>query len=112
METATHIQDIINDVYEKYKDVDDGAVATYIPELAKVNPDDFGICLATVDGQVFCAGAWQKEFTIQSICKPFAFQMALEKHGREATLQRVGVEPSGDAIPSSFIRKPRGPTTQ
>lgn len=100
METTTHIQAIINDIYEKYKDVDDGGVATYIPELAKANPDDFGICLATVDGQVFCAGDWQKEFTIQSMCKPFAFQMALEKHGREATLERVGVEPSGDAFNS------------
>lgn len=100
MATTTEIQDIIDGVYEKYKDVDEGAVATYIPELAKANPDDFGICLATVDGQVFCAGDWQKEFTIQSMCKPFAFQMALEQHGREATLKRVGVEPSGDAFNS------------
>jgi glutaminase len=100
MPTTTRIQEIIDNLYEKYKDVDDGAVATYIPELAKANPDDFGICLATVDGQIFSAGAWQKEFTIQSMCKPFAFQMALERHGREATLQRVGVEPSGDAFNS------------
>jgi glutaminase len=100
MTTTTEIQEIIDGVYEKYKDIDEGTVATYIPELAKADPNDFGICLATVDGQVYTAGDWQKEFTIQSMCKPFAFQMALEKHGREATLKRVGVEPSGDVFNS------------
>jgi glutaminase len=49
-------------------------VATYIPELGKANPDHFGICLATVDGQSFCAGDCDEEFTIQSICKPLLFK--------------------------------------
>src|SRR5258708_40181623 len=98
--TATQIQEIINGIYEKYKGVDEGAVATYIPELGKANPNDFGICLVTVDGQVFTAGDWEMEFTIQSMCKPFAFQMALEQHGVEKTLRHVGVEPSGDAFNS------------
>jgi glutaminase len=100
MTTTTQIQEIIDGVYEKFKDIDEGTVATYIPELAKADPNDFGICLATVDGQVYTAGDWRKEFTIQSMCKPFAFQMALEKHGREATPKRVGVEPSGDVFNS------------
>ncbi|HSP68004.1 MAG TPA: glutaminase A [Bryobacteraceae bacterium] len=94
----THLQELVQATYEKFKSVDDGQVATYIPELGKANPDHFGICLATVDGKVICAGDWQQEFTIQSICKPFAFQMALEEHGRERTLKHVGVEPSGDAF--------------
>jgi len=100
MGTVTQIQEIVDNLYEKYKDIQDGEVATYIPELAKADPNDFGICLATVDGQIFTAGDWDKEFTIQSMCKPFAFQMALERHGRDATLERVGVEPSGDAFNS------------
>jgi len=94
----TQLQEIVQETYEKFKNVDDGQIATYIPELGKANPDHFGICLATVDGQIFCAGDWEQEFTIQSICKPFAFQMALEEHGRERTLKHVGVEPSGDAF--------------
>jgi len=94
------IQQIIDYVYEKYKDIEDGDVATYIPELAKANPKHFGICLATVDGQVFRAGDWDQEFTIQSMCKPFAFQMALEQWGMQETLKRVGIEPSGDAFNS------------
>jgi len=95
---TTQLQDIVQETYEKFKNVDDGQVATYIPELGKANPEHFGICVATVDGKVFCAGDWEQEFTIQSICKPFAFQMALEEHGRERTLKHVGVEPSGDAF--------------
>jgi glutaminase len=94
------IQKIVNAIYEKYKDVDDGDVATYIPELAKADPIDFGICLATVDGQIFRAGDWDREFTIQSMCKPFAFQMALQQWGMPETLKHVGIEPSGDAFNS------------
>lgn len=97
---GTQIQKVIDSIYEKYRYVDDGSVATYIPELAKSNPKHFGICLATAEGQVFTAGNWDQEFTIQSMCKPFAFQLALEKHGAEKTLQHVGVEPSGEAFNS------------
>jgi len=97
---GSEIQEIVDELYEKYKNVDDGAVATYIPELGKADPKHFGICLATVDGHVFRAGDCDKEFTIQSMCKPFAFQMALEQCGIEETLKHVGVEPSGDAFNS------------
>jgi glutaminase len=94
------IQKIVESIYEKYKNVDDGAVATYIPELSKADARHFGICVMTVDGHIFRAGDWDKEFTIQSMCKPFAFQMALEQCGLKETLTRVGVEPSGDAFNS------------
>lgn len=97
---GSQLQKVLDDLYEKYKDIDDGEVATYIPELGKANPRDFGICLATAEGQLFTAGDWEKEFTIQSMCKPFAFLMALERHGIEETLRHVGVEPSGDAFNS------------
>jgi len=100
MTTATHIQETLQTVYEKYKDVNEGEVATYIPELAKAKPDNFSICLATVDGQVFSVGDWKREFTIQSVCTPFAFLMALEEFGRDAVLEKVCVEPSGDAFNS------------
>ena len=96
----SQIQKVIDDIYHKYKNVDDGAVATYIPELGKANPNHFGICLATIEGHVFTAGDWEQEFTIQSLCKPFAFQLALEKHGPQKTLQHVGLEPSGEAFNS------------
>lgn len=94
------IQDIVDLTYEKFGNVNEGEVATYIPELGKVDPAGFAICIATVDGQVFSAGDWSHEFTIQSVAKPFAYQIALEELGREHTLARVGVEPSGDAFNS------------
>lgn len=97
---AKRLQSVVDQIYARFKDVDDGAVATYIPELGKANPKDFGICLATVDGQVFTAGDWEKEFTIQSMCKPFAFQMALERLDTDEVLKHVGVEPSGEAFNS------------
>ena len=97
---AERIQEVLDNIYEKYRNVDDGAVATYIPELGKADPKDFGICLVTADGRIFRAGDCDKEFTIQSMCKPFAFQMALERHGVAETLQYVGVEPSGDPFNS------------
>lgn len=97
---GSQIQKIIDGIHNKYRNVEDGTVATYIPELGKANPNHFGICLATVEGQVFTAGDWDTEFTIQSMCKPFAFQLALEQHGAEKTLKHVGVEPSGEAFNS------------
>lgn len=97
---ASRLQDVIDRIYEKYKNVEDGTVATYIPELGKANPDHFGICLTTAGGRIFRAGDYDKEFTIQSMCKPFAFQMALEQCGVEEVVKRVGVEPSGDAFNS------------
>ena len=106
MSTFREIETIVQKIHQKYRGIDEGDVATYIPELAKADPRHFGICLATVDGRVVCAGDWEHEFTIQSICKPFAFQMALEEHGRDKTLQHVGVEPSGDAF-NSIELEPR-----
>ena len=95
---GSQLQKTIDATYEKYRHVDEGTLATYIPELGKANPNDFGICLVTTEGEVFMAGDWEQEFTIQSVCKPFAFQMALERHGVEEVLKHVGVEPSGDAF--------------
>ena len=67
--------------------------ANYIPELAKVNPDLFSICVITVDGQVYQVGDYNHIFTIQSISKVFVYGMALEDHGRDYVLTKVGVEP-------------------
>ncbi len=100
MNEISHLTGFINHLHEKYRSNHEGEVATYIPELGKANPDHFGISLVTVGGQEFSVGDWQQEFTIQSICKPLAFLMALERHGREKTLTHVAVEPSGDAFNS------------
>ncbi len=75
-------------------------MADYIPELGKADPDWFGICLATIDGHVYEVGDSRQPFTIQSISKPFVYGIALEDNGSDAVLQKVGVEPTGDAFNS------------
>lgn len=98
MTDLSELKRFIEHLYDKYKDERSGAVATYIPELGKADPDQFGICVVSADGQEVAVGDVQTEFTIQSICKPLAFLMALEMVGRDEVLARVGVEPSGDAF--------------
>ena len=78
-----------------------GAVATYIPELAKGNPDDFGICILHSDGRCYRAGDYQKNFTVQSVIKPILLLLALMDNGESYVRSRVGVESTGkpfDAI--------------
>jgi glutaminase len=106
MINISEISRFVTHLHEKYRSNHDGKVATYIPELGKADPDHFGISVVTVDGQEFSVGDTQTEFTIQSICKPVAFLMALGRHGREKTLLHVGIEPSGDPF-NSVALSPR-----
>ena len=94
------VQTIIEQLHGDLKSHSEGQVATYIPELGKANPEDFGICLITADGRTFEVGDCDKPFTIQSISKPFTFGMALEELGHDKVFQHVGVEPSGDTFNS------------
>jgi glutaminase len=95
---TSSFQTFLNDLYSKYKSLSDGGVASYIPELAKVNPDLFSICIVTVNGEVYRVGDFSHLFTIQSISKVFVYGLALEDRGRDYMLTRVGVEPTGDAF--------------
>jgi len=92
------IQRLIERLHETFRGVTAGAVASYIPELAMVAPDQLGIAIATVDGHVYETGASRATFTIQSISKPVLYGLALASCGREAVLARIGVEPSGEAF--------------
>ncbi|MFC5386909.1 glutaminase [Aquamicrobium segne] len=78
---------------------DRGAVADYIPELATVDPNRFGIAVALVDGRVLSAGDAQDIFSIQSISKVFTLTLALGKVG-DGLWRRVGREPSGNPFNS------------
>lgn len=97
---SSPILSLLAELHRRYASDGRGAVANYIPELAAADPDHFGICLATVDGQVYEVGDSRQPFTIQSISKPFVYGLALEDRGAEAVLARVGVEPSGEAFNS------------
>lgn len=90
------IQAYLDSLHQEFSSLTIGEVASYIPELAKVDPDGFAIVLATVDGQVYSVGTAQRRFSIQSISKPFVYGVALEDRGRARVAQAIGVEPSGD----------------
>ncbi len=92
------LPEFLAELHQRYVALDEGKVANYIPELAKVDPSLFAICIVTVDGQVYQVGDWEHIFTIQSISKVFMHGLALEDHGREVLLTKVGVEPTGDAF--------------
>ncbi|HLO49880.1 MAG TPA: glutaminase A [Kamptonema sp.] len=94
------IQTFLNELHLKCQSLKDGVLANYIPELAKANPDCFGIAVVTADGQIYQAGDCEQLFTIQSISKAFVYGMVLEDCGRDYVLTRVGVEPTGDAFNS------------
>src|SRR4051794_17130603 len=90
---ASPLRQVLADLHAKYRGSADGTVASYIPELAKADPEWFAICLVTLDGQVFEIGNSDQLFTIQSVSKPFVYGLALEEHGRDYVLTKVGVEP-------------------
>jgi glutaminase len=75
-----------------------GKVASYIPELARVDPDRFGIALVAVDGRSLAVGDAELPFTIQSASKPFVYGMAVDEHGRDRVLAKIGVQPVEEAF--------------
>jgi glutaminase len=90
---------LLEDLHARLLARRDGEVATYIPQLALADPDDFGLALATLDGRVYEVGS-TVPFTIQSVSKPFAYALALADRGVDAVLAAVGVEPTGDPFNS------------
>ena len=73
-----------------------GEVASYIPELANVEPERLGIALVSTRGDVHDAGDSDVAFTIQSVSKPFVFALALDALGVDEVTKHVGLEPSGE----------------
>ncbi|WP_434054087.1 MAG: glutaminase [Roseibium sp.] len=81
---------------------DKGKVATYIPELASVDPDHFGMAVALEDGRLLTAGDADVPFSIQSVSKVFALALALGRVG-DQLWYRVGREPSGLSFDSILL---------
>ena len=92
------IDSYLRQIHAEIAKLKDGKPYSTIPAMANVDPDNFGIALATVDGEVYEVGDTREEFTIQSISKPFTYGLALEELGYEAVDAKVDVEPSGDSF--------------
>ena len=97
---AVDINAVVNAAYEKYKDLEEGANADYIPALAKVDPRMFGIVVVTVDGKVYTAGDVTSEVSIQSISKVFTMARVMEDSGTDAIMDNMGVDATGQVFNS------------
>ena len=97
--------DFIEEQFVELGNVQTGNVASYIPQLAQVNPDLFSISLCTLDGQEFCIGDSNVPFCIQSCSKPFTYCLAQMQD--EDVHSHVGHEPSGQRF-NAFVLNENG----
>ena len=100
----------VQEAYDKFKDVKEGANADYIPELAKVPSELFGVAIVTARGDVYTAGDVDYAFTIQSVSKPFTAALVMQEQGSASVIaEKIGVEPTGlpfNSILATQILKP------
>jgi glutaminase len=99
-QAPAEIQRALNAAYEKYKGLQEGKNADYIPALAKVDPNLFGIALVTADGRVYTAGDTTTEVSIQSISKVFTLARVLQDSGEKTIVANTGVDATGLAFNS------------
>jgi glutaminase len=81
--------------YDKYRTLKEGKNADYIPALAKVDPNVFGIALVTTDGKVHAVGDQKTEVSIQSISKVFTMAQVIQEQGLDSIAKRIGVDATG-----------------
>jgi glutaminase len=89
------VQAVVAAGYERFRHVDEGEVADYIPALADAPPDAFGVCVAGVQGGLFAVGDADRAFTIQSISKLFVFALVCDVIGPEEARRKLGVNSTG-----------------
>ena len=88
-------QAAVDAAYAKFKDTHEGKNADYIPALAKVDPNVFGVALVTADGKVYSAGDLTTEVSIQSISKVFTMAQVMNEQGPDAIYNNIGVDATG-----------------
>ncbi|VDD94493.1 unnamed protein product [Enterobius vermicularis] len=108
----TKFTSVLSLIFQSLQDCSDGAVADYIPQLARSNPNSWGLAICTIDGQRRQWGDAKLPFCLQSVSKPFTYAIALEELGAEEVHKYVGQEPSGrlfNEICLDHNKKPHNP---
>ena len=95
----------IESIYEETKDDNWGAPAAYIPQLKRVNPEQYGVSVCTIDGQRYNIGDTKVDFSVQSCCKPINYGIALEELDEDNVHKYVGREPSGQSFNELTLNK-------
>ena len=85
-------------IYNDLKELNDGNVADYIPQLSKVDPNLFGITAISTNNEIYNIGNTKSRFCIQSCSKPMTYLLALKEHGIEKVSKHIGREPSGKSF--------------
>jgi glutaminase len=98
--TKADIEAALNTAYAKYKTLKEGANADYIPALAKVDPNLYGIALVTPEGEIYTAGDVKSEVSIQSISKVFTMALVMDEAGPESIHNNMGVDATGQVFNS------------
>jgi glutaminase len=89
------LQQALDDAFSRFRTLEEGRNADYIPALARVDPNLFGIAVVTADGRVHAAGDVDTEISIQSISKVFTMAQVIEEQGLASIEQRIGVDATG-----------------
>ena len=82
--------------------IKEGKVADYIPALSNKNPDEIGVCIMDVDGNIYRSGDYNTKFTIQSISKVLSLLLALMDNGEEYVFKRIDYEPTEEPFNTLF----------
>jgi glutaminase len=94
-QTPAEIEAALKAAYAKYQNLKEGKNADYIPALAKVDSNLFGIALVTPDGKVYTVGDVKTEVSIQSISKVFTMAQVIQEQGLESVAKQIGVDATG-----------------
>ncbi len=89
------VEALVTAGYERFRHLDEGAVADYIPALAAASPSAFGVCVAGVRGRLFSIGDADQEFAIESVSKLFVFALVCHNLGYEEARRKLGVNATG-----------------
>ena len=89
------VQKAVDAAFAKFKGLQEGKNADYIPALAKVDPNLFGIAVVMADGKVYAAGDVKTEVSIQSISKVFTMAQVIQEQGADSIEKRIGVDATG-----------------
>ena len=93
--TGAAVQAAVDAAFKKFQNLKEGKNADYIPALAKVDPNLFGIAVVTADGKVYTAGDLKTEVSIQSISKVFTMAQVIQEQGPDAIAKTIGVDATG-----------------
>lgn len=93
--TPDAFQSVVDEAYAKYKGLNEGSNADYIPILAETPSDLFGVVIVTREGAIYSAGDVDYKFAIESVSKPFTAALVMKQQGPNAIREKIGLESTG-----------------